>query len=121
MTQRWRNRLTEIAMLLVLTLAAALALPGVSHAGMIATDGAQTPAQSERERVKTLLARPEVTKEMQKMGVSAAEAAARVDAMSDGEVAQLAGKLDALPAGGALSNQELLLIILLVIVVALLI
>jgi hypothetical protein len=41
--------------------------------------------------------------------------------MTDAEVAQLAGRIDALPAGGALTNQELGLIILLVILVLLLI
>jgi hypothetical protein len=75
----------------------------------------------ERDRVKTLLERPELAAELEKMGVSPAEARARVDAMTPQEVAQLAGKLDTLAAGGALSNQELLLIILIVLLVAILI
>jgi hypothetical protein len=40
--------------------------------------------------------------------------------MSDAEVASLAGRLDALPAGGAVSDRELLLIVAIVILVVLL-
>jgi hypothetical protein len=39
--------------------------------------------------------------------------------MSEAEVASLAGKLDALPAGGALNNQDFLFIIIVVILVVL--
>jgi len=79
-----------------------------AHAGMI---GTQDP---ERERVKGMLERPELATQLEKMGVSPADARARVDAMTPEEVSQLAGRLDQLAAGGALSNQDLLLIILLV-------
>jgi hypothetical protein len=49
------------------------------------------------------------------MGIAPDEARARVEAMTPAEVAQVAGKLDALPAGGAMSNRDLLLVILLII------
>jgi hypothetical protein len=41
--------------------------------------------------------------------------------MSDKEVHMIAGKLDMLPAGGRLSNNDLLLIIIIILAVALLI
>jgi hypothetical protein len=44
-----------------------------------------------------------------------------VNAMSEAEVASLAGKLDQLPAGGALSNQDLLLIIIVILLVIVLV
>jgi len=91
---------------IVVTLSLVLAVPQ-AYAGMI---GVQDP---ERERVKSMLERPELAAELQKMGVSAADAKARVDAMTPQEVAQLAGRLDQLAAGGALSNQDLLLVIIL--------
>jgi len=91
----------------------------LARAGLIASDAAVKPS-SERERVNAMLARPDVAKELQKMGIAPADAAARVKAMSDTEVAQLAGRLDSLPAGGALSNQELLIIIIIIQLVALL-
>jgi hypothetical protein len=95
-----------------------LAAP-VAQAGLIPSDAALKPS-GERERVKAMLERPDVVKELQKMGIAPADAEARVQAMSDTEVAQLAGKLNALPAGGAISNQELLLIIVVILLVALL-
>ena len=98
---------------LLVGLAFVLAVPQ-AYAGMIATD-------AERDRVKGMLERPEVAAEMQKMGIPAGEAKARVDAMTPAELAQVAGRLDSLPAGGAMTNQELLLVILLIVLVAILI
>lgn len=92
-----------------------------AHAGMISSDKAIAQPPSDRERVERLLARPEVQKELEKHGLAPADAAARVQAMSDAEVAQLAGRLDSLPAGAAITNDELLLIIIIILLVALLI
>jgi hypothetical protein len=97
-----KNLLRTIAVALSLVLAVPQA-----YAGMI---GVQDP---ERERVKSMLERPELAAQLEKMGVSAAEARARVDAMTPQEVSQLAGRLDQLAAGGAISNQDLLLVIIL--------
>ena len=83
-----------------------------AYAGMIGVEG------TERERVKTLLERPEVAAELEKLGVPAGEAKARVDAMTQEEVSQLAGRVDALAAGGA-SDRDLLLVILLVLLLIL--
>jgi hypothetical protein len=105
------NRLAALAFSLLLCLTAPLA-----HAGMIQTD------ELERERVKAMLERPEVQAEMQKMGVAAADAAARVDAMSAEEVRSLAGRLDTLPAGGArMSDQTLLLVIIIILLIIIII
>ena len=92
-----------------------------AHAGMISSDAAITPPSSERERVQALLDRPDVQQELEKMGIAPADAGARVKAMSDNEVARVAGRLDSLPAGGAITNDELLLIIVIILLVALLI
>ena len=93
-------------LLRTIALAIALAVPQ-AHAGMI---GVQ---DTERERVKSMLERPELAAQLEKVGVSPADAKARVDAMTPEEVSQLAGRLDQLAAGGALSNQDLLLVIIL--------
>ena len=103
----------------MLILAMALVAPQV-QARVIGTDQALQQT-SERERVKVMLARPEVAQQLQKFGINAKDAAARVDAMTNEEVAQLAGRLDALPAGGALSNNELIIILLVVVIVLLVI
>jgi len=83
-----------------------------ASAGMIAT-----PVDTERARVKAMLERPELQAEMQKMGIVPAEAAARVDAMNDAEVLQLAGKLDQAAAGGQVGDRTLLLILLIILLI----
>lgn len=96
-----------------------LAAP-LAHAGLIPSDAAVKPS-GDRERVQAILARPDVQKELEKSGIAPADAKARVQAMSDSEVGMLAGRLDALPAGAAITNDELLLIIVIILLVALLI
>ncbi len=97
-----------------LLFAVALAAPQ-AYAGLIPTEG------SERERVMALIERPEVAQQLEKMGIAPHEAKARVAAMSEAELASLAARLDALPAGGALSNQDFILILLLVLLILVLI
>jgi hypothetical protein len=99
----------------ILIVACAMAAPAV-QAGMVGTDQV---VQSERERVKAALERPEVVQALKKMGVDATAAGARVDAMSDAEVAQLANLVDFLPAGGALSNDQLIIVLLIVVLILL--
>jgi hypothetical protein len=91
-----------------------------ANAGLVGTDQVASPQQSDRERVKALIARPEVAKKLETLGVLPQDAQARVDSLTDAEVATLAAKIDALPAGG-LSDQNWLLIIIGVILLAILI
>ena len=101
--------MTHLAKAMLFTLL--LAVPQ-AYAGMIGVEG------TERQRVKSMLERPEVAGELERLGVPSAEAQARVDAMTPEEVSQLAGRVDALAAGGA-SNRDLLLVILLVLLLIL--
>jgi len=117
MIQRLRNLFIDFWVVLAFGLAAALLMPQ-AHAGMIGTEAAQ--AQDERIRVKAMLERPELAKGLEKMGLTPSEAVARIDALGDGEVLQLAGKLDAAIAAGQISNETLLLIIVLVLVLIIL-
>jgi hypothetical protein len=59
----------------------------------------QAGATADRERVLGLLRRAEVQQEMRALGVDPDEAYARAAALSDAELAQVAGRMDALPAG----------------------
>lgn len=52
-----------------------------------------------RDKVSTFLARDDVHAELQRLGVSPAEAEKRVAALSDAEIDKIAGRIDALPAG----------------------
>ncbi len=74
---------------------------GPAHAGLISTDRIiqQDQVNSNRERVSAFIARDDVRKEFQKHGVNPDEAAARVAALSDAEIGQIADRLDSLPAG----------------------
>ena len=94
-----------------------------ANAGVIATEDAAAgaQAQSERERIKALVARPEVAKQLQALGVSPENAKSRVDAMTDAEVRTLAGRIDALPAAGAFSDWQWVMILIGVVIIALLI
>lgn len=98
-----------------LMLAVALAAPP-AYAGMISP----ISPESERGRVLSMLERPEIARQLERMGIPADEARARVGAMTESEVLSLAGRLDAVPAGGALNNQDFLLIVVVVLLVVLL-
>ena len=111
MLQRLRQLLTDFWIVIAFGIAAALLVPQ-AHAGLIGTDEARAP--DERSRVKALMERPELAKALQKQGLEPRDAAARVDAMADAEVLQLAGRLDAALAGGQVTNETLLLIIIIV-------
>jgi len=118
------HQLGEWLAWLVISLALCLALAsGKAFGGPIATEEAAAPAQAAaaRERVKALVSRPELARQLQVLGIAPEQAQSRVDAMSDGEVAALAGRLDSLPAGGALSNEQLVLVILLIVLIIVLI
>jgi hypothetical protein len=97
-----------ISSLLIVCLAG-LGLP--VHAGMLPTDAAN-PA---RARVLTVLERSDVQAQLQANGVNPADVKARAAAMTDDEVAQLAGQIDSLPAGGS----EVLTVILAVFIILL--
>lgn len=103
----------------VLALAFATQTAGV-RAGMIGAEalGEQSPAELDRAKVQAFLDRANVKERLQAMGVSGLASTGRVEALTDAEVHALAQRIDALPAGGELSNQDLILILLIVILVA---
>jgi hypothetical protein len=93
--------------------------PKSAHAGMVGTD-AVAPVQSERERVKELVARPEVAKKLESLGVLPQDAKARIDALTNEEVHALAQKIDALPAGGMTDTNWLLVIVVVLLIIIIL-
>ncbi|WP_316976250.1 PA2779 family protein [Shumkonia mesophila] len=83
-----------------------LSMPlGVAQAGLVGSEAivaAETNAAN-RQAVDAFLQRQDVRDQLQTMGVDPAEAGKRVAALSDAEVAKIAGTLPADPAGeGAL-------------------
>ena len=71
-------------------------------AAMIGTETVLDTARGHeaRQYINRILARDDVHKALRAHGISAEEAKARVDALSDAEVVRLGEKLDQLPAGG---------------------
>lgn len=96
---------------------AGLAMPLPAQAGMLSTE--QAVSSSARERINGLLERADLRDKLAAYGVKADDVKARVAALSDDEVAQLAGQIDNAPAGGdaagALIGAALLVFIVLLI------
>ena len=73
------------------------------QASLIGTDQAVASAQdqSNRDKVINFVQRGEVAKHLELLGVSSANAAERVNAMTQEEVNKVAGQIDTLPAGAS--------------------
>ncbi|MBV9361080.1 MAG: PA2779 family protein [Betaproteobacteria bacterium] len=97
--------------LIVSLLVICIAMPLPTQAAMVATDKALGSA--ERQHVNQLLARADVQARLSLYGVNASDVQARIAAMSDDEVAQLAGKMDAMPAGGDILGAIVLIFLVL--------
>lgn len=96
------RRLRDTVVLLVSTALLSVGWPGVSGAAIITTQEALSiSATAEREqRVRDYLARDDVAAELARYGVDAATASARVERLTEAELAELAGRIDTLEAGG---------------------
>ena len=120
MKQRILDVVSTLALLIVLGLAAAILMPR-AYADMIPTPQGDQRAQpaDDRARVKAMLERPEVVREMQKMGIPPEKAAARVDAMSDvgGESARRPAERAACGRRGCRPRSWLLIIIVILLIV----
>ncbi len=90
------------------------------HAGMIGTDQAnaatvvQVQTNSDRSLVLEFLSRSQTANEFQAQGMDAETAKLRVAAMTDAEVAELAGHVSTLPAGA--DGGALLLVLVVVLI-----
>lgn len=94
------RRLIALPMAVLMFLVSA-PLNMVAHAALVPTDTiiGTMSAKQDRAAVMSYLSREDVTAQFRALGVSPDEAKARVQAMSDEELRQVAGKLDQIPAG----------------------
>lgn len=85
------------------------------RAEMIGTAQILAPSvEAQRERVNAFLAREDVQRQFEALGVGPAEAATRVASLTEAELQSLSSRIDSLPAGaGAL---EVVLVIFLVLI-----
>src|SRR5579885_649772 len=81
---------------------AVIALPVPAQAGLVGT--AQVAAAERGAAARTglaaMVARADVQRQLESLGVSPAEAGARIAALSDDEAAALQERIDGLPAAG---------------------
>lgn len=73
-----------------------------AQAGMIGSEQVIASQAAQRERARAVFDRQDVREQLQALGVDADAARARVDALTDNEVATINGKIDSLPAGGGI-------------------
>ena len=101
-----------IASLLIINISGlGVVLP--AQAALLPTDS--VAAGAERARLAALLERTEVAAALQAHGVDPADVKARVAALTDEEAAQVAARIDALPAGGSIVGALVLVFLVLLI------
>jgi hypothetical protein len=87
-----------------------------ARAELIGTAALLAPsAQAQRDRVDAFMARDDVRRQFEALGVDPAEAAQRVASLTDDELQALSGHVDSLPAGAG--AVELVLVIILILLI----
>jgi hypothetical protein len=94
------NAFNRVVARLLILCTIGLGLPLPASAGIVTSD--QIHASAERDRVRDFMAREDVRAQMQSFGADAATVQERVDALTDEEVQELAGRIDQMPAGGGI-------------------
>ena len=115
------TRLSLVRAVVGISLAAMVAagFPVNARAGMITTqDAIEAQVSPDRlanlEKVQAMLARADVRERLRALGVDSADAAGRVAALPDVDLARIAKGVDKLPAGGDSGILELIGIVFLV-------
>ena len=100
--------------------AAMLVLSPIARAELVETQELATQNQTEQDRAKvqSFVERATVKEKLEAMGVEGLLAKDRVAALSEQEVHALAERIDAMPAGGTLSQMDMVIVLLIAILVA---
>lgn len=90
-----------VALLLAVVMLVVSMPLGAARAALVSTDQvlAESDGVADRARVLAFLSRAEVRAQIVALGVDPDEATARVAALTDAQVREIAGQLDELPAG----------------------
>jgi len=87
-----------------------------AQAGLVPTYAAAAgQTESPRQTLERYLQREDVRAGLQQHGVSPAAAQARIDALTDDEVAAVSGRMDTLPAGGEFIGALVFIFVLLLV------
>jgi hypothetical protein len=91
-----------VAGLVILALAFSISW-APAHAAMVSTGEIlkQNQRDIDRERLHMLLDRSEVRVQLEAWGIDSEEAKARIDSLTDQEIAEVAAQLEQMPAGGS--------------------
>jgi hypothetical protein len=105
-----------LIVLLMGTMLMTSVLQSAAYAGVISTEQylSAVDRQQALAQVDAVLARQDVQRQLEQLGVDPAETAARVAALTDAELQQLAQDLENLPAGGLLAVIGVVFIVLLI-------
>ena len=117
MTQQYSKFMRWTSSMVILTMLS-MGLPlQTAFAGIVETDRAVSHelAGQDRARIIAFIDREDVLAQLQKEGVTAGNAKARVNALTDDEAHMIAGKLDQLPAGSGILDLLLFVFIILLI------
>jgi hypothetical protein len=107
-----KNGLRKLLASLLIVSIGGLGLPLPAHAAMLGTDAATVSA--DRATILSALDRADVQAQLQARGVDPAQVKGRVAALTDEEAADIAARIDELPAGGILGLILLVFLILLI-------
>jgi hypothetical protein len=107
-----KNRLRKLLASMLIVSIGGLGLPLPAQAAMLGTDAATLSA--ERATILNALDRADVQAQLQARGVDPAQVKGRVAALTDEEAADIAARIDELPAGGILGLILLVFLILLI-------
>jgi hypothetical protein len=107
---------------LITTLLATGSLVPAAEAAVVTSEAAlasTAAGDADRTRVADFLARADVARQLESLGVDAGQARERVALLTDEEASQIAGKLDELPAGGGAGLAVAIVALVIVIVLLL--
>jgi hypothetical protein len=102
----------------MLALAMLVSIPHrAAQAALVDTEAAMDSARGNdaRARLHQYLSRAEVQTVLRAQGIDPVEAETRVSSLTDAEIAQIADRLDELPAGGVLGFVILVLVVVLLV------
>ncbi len=99
MRMRIFKKFVTIAMVVLMVMN--VAPIGLAQAKMVTTDQVLEHADpgSDQKRVESFILREDVQRQLVLLGINPEEATSRVASLSNGEIQQIAGRLDELPAG----------------------
>lgn len=105
------RKMSRTVSLVVITAFLGLGLHLPAQAAIVGTDA--TIHASQNSQAHDLLARQDVRDQLVQMGVNPDDALARINSMSEQEIAALNGKLNELPAGGDIVSTVALIFLVL--------